>query len=369
MPASKTSEVKIGSASKKYPIYFCDRGDVGELRKIFRSLELQKRRSCVLIDEGFTSARGDFLQSLKELLPVEQNLFITVPAGEAAKSWNYAGQVLGQMIRAGLSRNDFCVAVGGGVVGDLGGFVASLFGRGIDVIHVPTTLLAMVDSSIGGKTAVNHDDGKNLIGTFHQPKAVIQTLSFLKTLSQSDYLSGLGEVFKYAVGFDRGLFRFLDTHASGVLSRDFRVLRRILADCVAIKAKIVAADERESGAPRSPKLDRRLLNLGHTFGHAFEKAYGLQHGVAVAAGVTLSARFSWQVKLCPQRCYDEVMGLAANLQLKSADQLSWKWREVERYIKRDKKVSGDQVQFVGLRNVGSAVIRPTLISDLRKLEG
>ena len=384
MPKSNRKiQVRINRANLSYPVVVCPKSTAAELGKVFSRLGMfescgpmgrLKRRACILIDDGFAHARPDAVKAIKKLYPPGDNLFIKVPGAETSKSIHKAEKVLGEMIAFGLRRNDLCIAIGGGVVGDLGGFVASLYHRGIDIVHVPTTFLAMVDSSIGGKTAVNHPEGKNLIGTFHQPAAVIAVLDFLESLSDFDFLSGVGEVFKYASGFSPGLFKYLDRHASGVLERDPAILAHILLESVRIKAEVVRRDERETGVAglhlaRSKLGDRRLLNLGHTMGHGIEKAYSLPHGLAVAVGVTLAAKLSAKVKLCPLRCYDQIMGLGTKLSLPTAVDLHWNLKELLPYVRRDKKLVGDLLQFVCLKDVGHAVVRPTKFEELKLLEG
>lgn len=371
--------VHIKRSHADYPVIVARESSVATLKDIFGKQGLLekkgrlgrvKRRACVLVDHGFDKARPDVVRALKKIYP--DAVALKIPGNESSKSLATATKILGQMIKAGFTRNDLCVAVGGGVLGDLGGFVASLYHRGLDVVQVPTTLLAMVDSSVGGKTAVNHPDGKNLIGTFHQPVAVIDILDLLATLPDADYQSGLGEVFKYAVGFSPALFRYLGREAAAVHNRDPKALAQLILESVAIKARIVGADERETGVAeiKGTKAggDRRLLNLGHTLGHGIEKAYGLPHGVAVAVGVTLAAKFSARVNLCRAQCYDEVMELGSRLALKTDANVAWRLKDIMPYVARDKKIVGSRVHFVGLRKIGVSVIRPTRLTEFRVLE-
>lgn len=379
--SSDSVNVRIRRRDAEYPVVVAKHGSAAELCQVFDRLGFferrgragsVKRRACVLIDQGFAKARPDVVRAFKKLYPEAENLFVKVPGNESSKSLSMASGILGEMIKARLTRNDICIAVGGGVLGDLGGFVASLYNRGIDVVQVPTTLLAMVDSSVGGKTAVNHPAGKNLIGTFHQPAAVIDVLDFLTTLPDSDYQSGLGEVFKYAVGFSAGLFRYLGRDTAAIHNRDLKALAHLILESVKIKAKVVSADERETGVTELKGTikagDRRLLNLGHTLGHGIEKAYGLPHGVAVAVGVTLAAKFSARVKLCSSQCYDDVMELGSRLALKTEANMDWRLKDIIPYVLRDKKVVGGSVHFVGIRKIGHAVVRPTRVQEFKVLE-
>lgn len=371
MPTTKL-DVKIHRSNYEHPIVVCQSGSARDLGDVFDRLGFFKgRRALVLIDQGFARARPDIVQALKKIFPQKKNLYFAVPGRESSKSLAFATKILGKMVDTGLTRGDFCLAVGGGVVGDLGGFVASLYHRGIDVVHMPTTLLSMVDSSLGGKTAVNHPQGKNLIGTFHQPAAVIQVLDFVQSLSHDDFQSGLGEVFKYAVGFNARLFGYLKTNTAAIHNRNSDTLMRVILESAKIKAKIVGADERETGVARLRKNvgpnDRRLLNLGHTLGHGIEKAYKLPHGVAVAVGVTLAAKLSRELKLCSHQCYDDIMELASGLALKTEENFDWRLKDVMPYVLRDKKIVAGRVQFVAIRSIGRAMIRPTRFNEFKLL--
>lgn len=210
---------------------------------------------------------------------------LEVPAGEQSKSLAAAGALFTRLATLRCDRQSTLVAAGGGVIGDLGGFVAAAYMRGIRLVHVPTTLLAMVDSSIGGKTGVNHARVKNLVGAFYQPAAVHADVRWLRTLPDRELRSGLAEVIKTAVIGDPGLFTFLEEHLSAVLRRDPQALVEVIARCAALKARVVAADELE-------RAERQILNYGHTLGHAVEAAGGfraLTHGEAVAIGMALEA--------------------------------------------------------------------------------
>ncbi|MEM6674983.1 MAG: 3-dehydroquinate synthase family protein [Planctomycetota bacterium] len=211
---------------------------------------------------------------------------LELQGGEGIKTLESLGRVLDFCAEAGLSRRSTLVAFGGGTIGDLGGLAASLFKRGLDVVQVPTTLLAQVDASVGGKTAINLAAGKNLAGTFHHPRAVFCDADLLATLDDEDFASGLGEVAKTAIlGGDDALSR-TEELAKAVVARDADALAEVVAMCVGVKARVVASDPEERGA-------RRALNLGHTFGHAIEHAAGygrVPHGVAVAVGLALAAR-------------------------------------------------------------------------------
>lgn len=213
---------------------------------------------------------------------------MTVPAGELSKSWQLAGELVEELAAAGLSRTDAVVALGGGVVGDLAGFAASVYQRGVAFVQIPTTLLAMVDSSVGGKTAVDLRAGKNLAGAFKQPAAVIADVDVLGSLPEEEWLSGLAEVAKSAVLAGEEFMEWLERNAAAAVARDPEVVTEAIVRCVRFKADIVSRDEKEEGP-------RECLNYGHTFGHGLESVLGygtVTHGAAVAEGMRFAARVS-----------------------------------------------------------------------------
>ena len=238
----------------------------------------------VIITDSHLERQGESLQAAFRRRGLTCD-FISFPAGEGSKSRRVRDEIEDGIIRLGAGRDTALVALGGGVVGDLVGFVAATFKRGVPYVQVPTTLIGMVDSSIGGKTGINHPAGKNLIGAFHQPSAVYIDVDYLKTLPDRHYASGLAEVIKYGVIADRALFASLETHLDRILSREPDLMSRVIEACCLIKAKVVMDDPRESSR-------RKILNFGHTIGHAIETLSGfrLAHGEAVAIGMVAEAR-------------------------------------------------------------------------------
>jgi 3-dehydroquinate synthase len=238
----------------------------------------------VIITDSHLERQGESLQAAFRRRGLTCD-FISFPAGEGSKSRRVRDEIEDGIIRLGAGRDTALVALGGGVVGDLVGFVAATFKRGVPYVQVPTTLIGMVDSSIGGKTGINHPAGKNLIGAFHQPSAVYIDVDYLKTLPDRHYASGLAEVIKCGVIADRALFASLETHLDRILRREPDLLSRVIEACCLIKAKVVMEDPRESSR-------RKILNYGHTIGHAIETLSGfrLAHGEAVAIGMVAEAR-------------------------------------------------------------------------------
>jgi len=278
-----------------------------------------------------------------------QSVLITVPAGEKSKRLAMVEKCHDQLAAHRLERKSFIVALGGGVVGDLAGFVAATYLRGIPFVQVPTTLLAQVDSSVGGKTGVNLTAGKNLVGAFYQPKLVLCDLDALKTLPKREYLSGLAEVIKYGIIYDAILFAQLERDLPKLLQRDGPTLQAVIARCCEIKALVVGEDETESGL-------RAILNFGHTIGHAIENSSGygkFLHGEAIAIGQVAAARLSQQVLGLPSSEVERIeklfvqAGLPVKIKLDAARR-----KKLFTAMKLDKKVSGGEVTFVLAEKIG-----------------
>ena len=248
----------------------------------------------VVSDEQVWAAQGERLR--RGLGPVEA-VPILVPAGEESKSWRGLEDVVDRLLAEGIERKDHIVAFGGGVIGDLAGFAAAIVNRGCNFVQIPTTLLAQVDSSVGGKTAINVSAGKNLVGAFHQPSLVLIDPVCLDTLDPRQVRAGYAEIVKYALIEDAPLFDWLEAEGRKVIEGDPSARRRAIGAAVSGKARIVEEDERETSGRRA------LLNLGHTFGHALEAETGysdrLLHGEAVALGCVLAFDFSAELGLCP----------------------------------------------------------------------
>jgi len=276
-------------------------------------------------------------------------VLITVPAGETAKSLATVQSCYDQLARHRLERKSFIVALGGGVVGDLAGFVAATYLRGVAFIQVPTTLLAQVDSSVGGKVGVNLKAGKNLVGAFHQPKFVLCDLDTLKSLPEREFRAGLAEVIKYGIIYDSPFFARLERSIAQLLRRDPKSLTQIIARCCEIKAEVVGQDETETGL-------RAILNFGHTLGHAIENSFGYGkylHGEAISIGQVLAARLSRDLLGLPQKDAIRINNLffAAGLPnvLKPTTALR---RKLFDAMKLDKKVSNGEIKFVLAEKIG-----------------
>ncbi len=279
-----------------------------------------------------------------------QVLEITLPDGEAYKTRDSFNQIHDALLQARFERRCTVIALGGGVIGDLAGYAAATFLRGVAFIQVPTTLLAQVDSSVGGKTGLNHPLGKNLIGAFHQPRRVLADLDTLVTLPDREYRAGVAEVIKYGFIRDGAFLTWLEHNIDALLARDDAVLAEAVYQSCRNKAEVVIADERESG-------ERALLNLGHTFGHAIEAGLGFGtwlHGEAVAAGMVLAAETSCAAGLLAPAARDRVRALVARagLPVQAPDLGLERWIEL---MGSDKKVDAGQVRFVLLTAADRAV--------------
>ena len=312
------------------------------------------RRAAILTDETVWDRHGEALRDGLDAAGLAAPS-LALPPGEATKSMESLGRCVSWLLDLGLGRDDLVIAFGGGVIGDLAGFAAAIAKRGLDFVQIPTTLLAQVDSSVGGKTGVNAPQGKNLIGAFHQPRLVLADIDTLDTLARREFLSGYAEVAKYGLLGDAGFFGWLETNGPALRDGDAAARIEAIRRSCAMKAAIVAHDEREAG-------ERALLNLGHTFGHALETATGysqrLLHGEGVAIGIGLAFDLSARLGLCPQEAPSRVrdhfrgMGMKATLgdidgPLPDADTLM-------ALMAQDKKARGGRIAFVLADDIGRA---------------
>lgn len=280
---------------------------------------------------------------------------IVLPDGEAFKNWETLNKIFDALLTHRCERKTTLIALGGGVIGDLAGFAAAVYQRGMPFIQVPTTLLAQVDSAVGGKTAINHPLGKNMIGAFHQPLAVISDTDTLNTLPERELAAGIAEVIKYGLIRDSEFFEWLETNIARLLARDPEALAYAIERSCRNKAEIVTLDERENGV-------RALLNLGHTFGHAIEAGLGFGtwlHGEAVSAGMVLAAKLSQRLGLTGQHDTGRIIDILARAGLPvAAPDLG-----IERYLElmeHDKKIEGGKIRFVLLKRIGEAFVSDSI---------
>lgn len=289
---------------------------------------------------------------------------IQIPDGEEYKNSATLGMIYDGLVEAGVDRSSFVVALGGGVVGDMAGFAAATWLRGIPFVQVPTTLLAQVDSSVGGKTGIDHPRGKNLIGAFYQPRLVLIDVDTLKTLDSRQFRAGLAEVVKYGVTLDAQLFELLEQQVESLLGLERALLVEVILRCCALKAQVVELDEKESGL-------RAVLNYGHTLGHAFEALSGysgLVHGEAVAIGMALAASLSRRLGHCTQSDVERIVSLLGRCGL-SATVPSFERRQLIEALMADKKSRGNIITFICNQGIGMYVLAKHSPEELLKLSG
>ena len=316
----------------------------------------RRGRLAVVSDETVWELHGPALTAALEAAGLK--VFpLVVPPGEQTKSFEGLAEVIDGLLALELDRGDLVCALGGGVVGDLTGFAAAIYKRGIDFVQIPTTLLAQVDSSVGGKTAIDTPRGKNLVGAFHQPRLVLADLGVLATLSDREMRAGYSEVIKYGLLGDFGFFEWLEADGAKVLARDPEALAHAVARSVEMKAEIVAEDEKEQGR-------RALLNLGHTFGHALEAETGygeaLLHGEAVAAGQALAFRFSAAQGLCPgqdaRRATAAIAAAGLPTRLDEIPGHPFDAARLVRHMAQDKKAEAGRLTFILAHGLGNAFV-------------
>ncbi len=344
-----SAQVEVDLGSRSYPIYI---GQAllsgGELRNLLKA-HVRGKQAVIVSNETVNTLYGDAVR--EALSECEVDTFL-MPDGEAHKTLEVFGLVIDFLIENRHNRTSCIIALGGGVVGDLAGFSAAAYQRGIDFVQIPTTLLAQVDSSVGGKTAVNHPGGKNMVGAFYQPNCVVIDTDVLTSLPAREFSAGLAEVVKYGVIADPDLFAWLEANADAIMEKDARALTHIIKRSCEIKADVVAQDERESGI-------RAILNFGHTFGHAIENLSGYGtwlHGEAVAVGMAMAADFSEKLNLLAQGSAARVVDLLKRFDLPTSLSESVAPEDMIRAMGMDKKVSDGQLRFVVARSIGAVEV-------------
>lgn len=342
------AQVRVNLDENSYTIYIST-GNMASLGHLLQKMSLSSK-ILVISDENVGKLYGELmLQSLREA-GFTAELFC-VKAGEESKSLIVAELLYTKAIRMGLDRKSPIIALGGGVVGDLAGFVAATYMRGVPFVQVPTSLLAQVDSSVGGKVAVDHVLGKNLIGAFYQPRLVLIDTNVLNTLPQNELIAGLGEVIKYGAIADEEFFSFLRLHAGQILNKETQAMAHIVKRNCEIKAEVVEQDEQEAGL-------RMILNFGHTIGHAVEANagyHGYKHGEAVAIGMHGAALISYYMGLCNQKTVDDLCQVLEmfNLPVYTQDNPE----ALLPYLVRDKKNVGGKINWILLEKIGQCIIR------------
>ncbi len=340
----KKLTVELGDNS--YPIYIGE--DLLNDKSYFEN-HINSKQLLIVSNETIAPLYLEKLQSTLHNYQIESYI---LPDGERFKSLQYYELIITELLKHRFSRNATLVALGGGVVGDITGFAAACYQRGVPFIQVPTTLLAQVDSSVGGKTAVNHSLGKNMIGAFHQPIAVIADTTVLDTLEDRELIAGLAEVIKYGLIQDYEFFVWLEQNIAKLLNRDKSALAYAIETSCLNKSKIVEEDEKESGR-------RALLNLGHTFGHAVETAQnykGLLHGEAVGLGMLMAAEFSQRMSWIDSKVVSRIESILVKTGLPTSLPKSITLQQMLDNMAVDKKAKDGNIFFILLKAIGDAVI-------------
>lgn len=355
------SQLKVNLGDDSYDILI-DSGCLPSLGR--RCAEIGLKGQVALITNPTVAALyGDAVrQSLAEA--GNRVTLIEIPDGEEYKNSATLNHVYDGLIDAGLDRRSFIVALGGGVVGDLAGFAAATYLRGIHFVQVPTTLLAQVDSSVGGKTAIDHPRGKNLIGAFYQPRLVLIDVETLTTLPEREFRAGLAEVVKYGAALDRDFFEYLERNAGAVVAMERDCLIRVIRRCCQLKARVVELDEREAGL-------RTVLNYGHTLGHALETLAGyreLVHGEAVALGMALAARISTELGHCTAAEAARITALLGSLGLSLALPEVEPARLLDA-LSKDKKGREGTISFICNQGIGNHAVERLSPEQLLALTG
>ncbi|MCW8810983.1 MAG: 3-dehydroquinate synthase [Ignavibacteriaceae bacterium] len=338
----------INTATKSYPV-FIGTDIIKSLPELAKEFNLPKR-VFIIIDKNVELLYGAFIKKVISSF-ASKIYFLSLSSSERIKSFNTVAKIFTRLFEEKFSRDTLVVAIGGGTIGDVAGFAASTYMRGVPLVHVPTTLLSVVDSSLGGKNAINFKEVKNLVGTFYQPSFVISDTRFFESLPQKELISGLGEVIKYSYLTDGKFYSDLLSNNNLLLNKDSGYLRKVVYECIKIKSAVVSKDEKEiSGV-------RKILNFGHTFAHAFESnsSYRLNHGQAVMAGIICALFLSFKKGLINKKQLDYMINLP--IRFKSSIHLKKiNANEIIRLMAYDKKSRGSKTNFVLIKNFGEIVI-------------
>lgn len=323
--------------------------DYSRLADILVEMDLQNHKICIVTDSHVAPHYADEVLEIARQTASYAMTF-TFPAGEQSKTLDIIEDLYEELIHAHFDRKDILLALGGGVVGDMAGYAAATYLRGIRVLQIPTSLLAMVDSSIGGKTGVDFRGYKNMIGAFHQPSAVYMNLASLQTLTEEQYFSGFGEIIKHGLIKDMQYFQLIEAHMDALTHRNLDALEDIVSGSCEIKRRVVENDPKEQG-------ERALLNFGHTLGHAIEKLMNFQmlHGECVALGMVSAAHLSVQRGYISQKDYDQIIKILQTLHL-PIQVSGLQAEEILRVSKSDKKMNAGQIRFILLETLGHAIM-------------
>jgi len=346
-------KIQVKTRNHKYPI-FIGNNILNRFKKILKENLSNFNRCLIVVDQKVPKK---ILAKVLKSLPKKTTSIHYFNTSEKNKNQKSVNKILSILLSKNFNRNDCLISVGGGITGDVSGFAASIFKRGLKFINIPTTLLSQVDSSIGGKTGINNKYGKNLIGTFYQPNLVISDIIFLKYLPKREIICGYGEIIKHAIIADKKFFSFLDLHGSRILKLETAYIEKAISKSCYIKKKVVEADEKEIGI-------RKILNFGHTFAHAYEATLGyskkLNHGEAVILGIKTAAKFSLSVNILDSKEFNLIENHLDKLSLPKNINKFFTTKNLNKilfFMKKDKKNITNKVNLVLLKKIGSPIYK------------
>ena len=358
----KTKRLLIRTNHEKYPI-FIGSGLIFNLKKIIKDLSINYIKCLIVIDKNVPSKKVNLI---KKKLNSKELYIYHFEANEKNKNQKTINQILEILLKKNFSREDILISVGGGITGDITGYAASLFKRGLKFINIATTLLAQVDSSIGGKTGVNTKHGKNLIGSFYQPKLVISDVDFLNTLPKREIICGYGEILKHSLISNKDFFQFLNKNFEQILEFKSPYIERTIYESCKIKKKVVEKDEKEKNV-------RKILNFGHTFAHAYEASLGfskkLNHGEAVILGMTTALKFSKSNNLLPLKEFKIITNHIKSFNLPHDIKKYFSLRDIKKivsFMSNDKKNNTNKINLILLKKIGLPLINKRF--DKKKLK-
>jgi len=339
-------KIKVLKGKDSYNVY----SGVGSFNLLYDLIAEKGLNTNLLfvIDKNVMKYHSDRIKSMMEKFQCKNNFFI-MPSGEKNKSTEHYYSILAFLAENNYGRDSLIIAIGGGVTGDIAGFVASTYLRGIHLVHIPTTLLSAVDSSIGGKTGINFINRKNIIGTFYQPDFVLTDNLFLETLPENEVISGAGEIIKYAFLSDRDFYNYVVEFYDSIISLNNTTLNKIIPVCIKMKAEVVSEDVQESGL-------RKILNLGHTFAHAYESCFDfrIKHGNAVAAGIISSLFLSYKKGIINKTSLSYFLNLPLKVNYIHPNYLNE--TEILHHMLSDKKNRGGKAKFILIKDIGEILI-------------
>jgi len=346
-------KLQVNIANQKYPI-FIGKNILNKLNKFLKSSSINFNQCLIVADENVPKK---LIKIVLSSLPKNFTITHYFNASEKNKNQKSVDKIISILLKKNFNRNDCLISIGGGITGDVSGFAASIYKRGLKFINIPTTLLSQVDSSIGGKTGVNTKYGKNLIGSFYQPNLVISDISFLNSLPRREIICGYGEVFKHALINDKNFFSFLNKNGSKILNLKSSFIEKTIYKSCLIKKKVVETDEKELGI-------RKILNLGHTFAHAYEATLGyskkLNHGEAVILGVKTAAKFSLLNKILNINDFELIENHLNELDLPRNINKFFSIKDLSKilfFMKKDKKNNTKKINLILLKKIGTPIYK------------